>query len=391
LPVAIRVYDADPEDYRYEIGYPVGYTQEDETALKDDDDEDDEDDEDDDATRTTRTKRTAAQIAEDDAKDQRAILSHFTAFLESKAQDVNKFREPTDVVDPPKGSEMKLCPMYVGALNRRVVGDLATLSFVPAFLDIARQRFQKFQARGGRRRKKGDPSDFGLAILLFTSQLKTAASLQQVGLENFEIETSLGENDNLVAFVFDEAAPKSTKILRFHSAGDAIQHLTSTTGIRKFAVLGYGMLSAGLTLQTTIPIANNVVLNFVPAFLAFCTTPHRQLDLQLQLAGRSFVDLRRLVDGVAVPVQAPSRWRIELLAPDGLIDSLRKYAAMEASFANAPNLRLFEATHRELDVSKLNELNVQTVGTITTLDVDIGTLLGQTCQSLSDSGGTELI
>lgn len=39
LPVAIRVYDADPEDYRYEIGYPIGYT----VDLDDEAEEDDTD------------------------------------------------------------------------------------------------------------------------------------------------------------------------------------------------------------------------------------------------------------------------------------------------------------------------------------------------------------
>ena len=39
LPVAIRVYDTDPTDYRYEIGYPIGYTVIDESSAQDEDED----------------------------------------------------------------------------------------------------------------------------------------------------------------------------------------------------------------------------------------------------------------------------------------------------------------------------------------------------------------
>lgn len=48
LPVAIRVYDSDPQDTRYEIGYPVGFVQGNEKGQEEEESENDSDDDDDD-------------------------------------------------------------------------------------------------------------------------------------------------------------------------------------------------------------------------------------------------------------------------------------------------------------------------------------------------------
>ena len=108
------------------------------------------------------------------------------------------------------------------------------------------------------------------------------------------------------------------------SASDAIKHLDDAYAgrIDKFAVLGYGMLTAGLTVQTYIPSSRKM---FCPQYTALASTDQAALDSQLQIAGRSFVDLKQHA--------FPEDWFIHMLSVGGKIDKLKKYTQMEERFA----------------------------------------------------------
>ena len=108
------------------------------------------------------------------------------------------------------------------------------------------------------------------------------------------------------------------------SASDAIKYLDGQYNgrIDKFAVLGYGMLTAGLTVQTYIPRKRKM---FCPQYTALASTDQAALDSQLQIAGRSFVDLKQH--------SYPDDWYIQLLSVEGKLDKLQKYTQMEERFA----------------------------------------------------------
>jgi hypothetical protein len=108
------------------------------------------------------------------------------------------------------------------------------------------------------------------------------------------------------------------------SASDAIKYMDGQYSgrIDKFAVLGYGMLTAGLTVQTYIAKKRKM---FCPQYTALASTDQAALDSQLQIAGRSFVDLKQH--------SYPDDWYIQLLSVEGKLDKLQKYTQMEERFA----------------------------------------------------------
>ena len=111
-------------------------------------------------------------------------------------------------------------------------------------------------------------------------------------------------------------------------AAVAIETTYREYGISKIAILGYGMLRAGLTVQTMVE--DRVVENqktktikrwYCPQYLALATSGKATLDDQLQTAGRSFVELKGM--------KGPKYWKIHMLGTEGAVKRLNDYSGME--------------------------------------------------------------
>ena len=79
---------------------------------------------------------------------------------------------------------------------------------------------------------------------------------------------------------------------------------------------------------------------YCPRYIALATSSNASLDSQLQIAGRSFVELKG--------VSAPKGWEIQLLGVKNMAERLKQYSQMERHLADINNrggskLRLFEA------------------------------------------------
>ena len=121
----------------------------------------------------------------------------------------------------------------------------------------------------------------------------------------------------------------------------AIKEAWNTHQISKIAILGYGKLKAGLTLQTVMtgpsPISPDPKTTriYVPQYISLATADDAALDAQLQIAGRSFVELKGET--------APDAWQIRLLGVTGMVERLKRYSAMEKILAEIEGKRVYEA------------------------------------------------
>lgn len=140
-------------------------------------------------------------------------------------------------------------------------------------------------------------------------------------------------------------------------------------GITKFAILGYSMLAAGLTVQSVLNTEDGIY-NFCPQYVALATAETAPLDTQLQIAGRSFVELKE--------ADAPAEWQIQLLGVKGMVDRLKNYSGMEEVLANIKGLRMFEALKKSFDADFMTQNSVGTLGVIGTRRSDFGSILGLT-------------
>ena len=120
------------------------------------------------------------------------------------------------------------------------------------------------------------------------------------------------------------------------------RHKNVATGapapVTKVAILGYGMLQAGLTVQVFAqhPISKRTLV-YCPQWLALATSADAALDAQLQIAGRAFVELKNQV------APTPAQWPIYYLGVGGAVQRLNDYSAMEEKLARVKGLRMFMA------------------------------------------------
>lgn len=141
-------------------------------------------------------------------------------------------------------------------------------------------------------------------------------------------------------------------------------------GVSKIAVLGYNMLAAGLTVQSVLNTGPEGVFNFCPAFVALATAENAPLDTQLQIAGRSFVELKE--------TDAPPEWKIQLLGVKGMVDRLNRYSEMEEVLANIKDTKMYEALKESFTADLMSENSMGTLGVIGTRRSDFGSVLGLT-------------
>jgi hypothetical protein len=211
--------------------------------------------------------------------------------------------------------------------------------------------------------QKDRVDEFGVCFLLYTSTVKTADHLSKANLT--PVEGSLDDKNrvvrispkrpsnqtNVVVCCYRPSANKQetattiadikTPRLDIRLAVDAAEAIefAATQGVSRIAVLGYSMLEAGLTIQHVRPPerAGEKKHVFCASHLQLMTADSSSLDGQLQIAGRTFFELK----GSVKPT--PAQWPIHTLGVQGLADRMRSYQAVETKFAESPAMPLYRA------------------------------------------------
>ena len=142
-------------------------------------------------------------------------------------------------------------------------------------------------------------------------------------------------------------AEPAFRVVLYPNAETAISAIWQDYQISKIAILGYGMLSAGLTIQSIVrsPKNHNKLKKkaksqdrqaidkeelkvegydriYCARYLALATSDDASLDKQLQIAGRTFAELKNH--------EAPKNWHIETLGVENIVDTLVQYSEMES-------------------------------------------------------------
>ena len=175
----------------------------------------------------------------------------------------------------------------------------------------------------------------------------------------------------------NQNAPPAFQVIRFPNAESAIRAVWQDKSpedqdggparrISKIAILGYNMLSAGLTVQTVIgsPVNDSTMIGhtrgktrarisagtstggvmnriYCAQYLALATSKDASLDKTLQLAGRTFAELKKH--------EAPLGWKIKLLSVENSVDTLQRYSEMEEILADINTPKALLDQRRRVD------------------------------------------
>lgn len=309
-----------------------------------------------------------------------------------------------------------MIPMYIGALNQDISG-AGMASFIRTFSTMAHARavagkvLNKNYARSSKAWSAAQ-TKYGVAFVLFTTAITNLQQLQdsRIKVSDETIEppkiggTSFPDDDEededvpmtarptpcepipkgkkmsaLVA-VYEPMDPKNqglaagetpfVDIFFTATADGAIEEALNAYDITKVAILGYGMLQAGLTVQSVVANPNEPLRIFCPQYMALGSAKDTNLDGQLQIAGRTFVELKDVV--------APDEWFIKMLGVDGIVDTLKQYSEMERLLAEIEGQRLYESLKSKFGADIMTENEFGGLGVVGTRRGDFGSILGLT-------------
>ena len=140
-------------------------------------------------------------------------------------------------------------------------------------------------------------------------------------------------------------------VTKWTTAEEAIRTTQKKYNIHKTMVSGYGMLTAGLTIQTSLlrdpewtsrmlsdPKVGTVDIHWVPRYMAMSATDPGSIDTEYQIIGRSFVDTRHN--------KLPDWWKVNFLGARTTYPMVKLYSRLELSFAQMENVSLTGALAR---------------------------------------------
>ena len=374
-------------------------------------------------------------------RDLATIDVHFKEWLEAGKQETIP---PVSPVDPEDRMKQTLVPMYIGALNNNIGDDgMVSFVRLFSEVAHQRYLNYVAGKRNGGDGYVPTPSDdtlFGVAFVLFTTALENRAAVEKsnVALSNVAgeplkflptppkpyvrgtpvtsplpaSEYKLNEIDfadgtpklsrAAICFVYrptenagvtlqPDATGKADPVRLYaffcSSAASAVEHLDSLDSVTpastrkgvvdKIAVLGYGMLTAGLTVQTYIKSKRKM---FCPQYMALASTDQAALDGQLQIAGRSFVDLKAQT--------APPTWQIQMLGVKGKLSKLYNYSLMEERLATVGDdgnqKPMFEVLKRGFKTRFIDMDSFSSLGYIGVRRGEFAQILGLTPESAKE-------
>lgn len=256
------------------------------------------------------------------------------------------FKEWLECEPEPIDDQNIICKTYISALNHNVK-DAGMLGFVRYYSELAHD------------------GQYGLAMLVFCdSDYHNRGKLRE---ENIHLVDDLEQTEagakNALLFVYlpgDYDSGKKQIMLRAYkttSADTAIKFVYDMHKITRTAILGYGKLKAGLTVQVFHKDEDDGRnYHFIAGYIAVAVAEDTPLDTQWQLVGRAFSDLKE------VPI--PNNFKIQMLSTRNRVDTLKKYEEMEEWLAGnlaIRNMPLYKAVKTLFD---LNEIEWQNYGKI---------------------------
>jgi hypothetical protein len=137
-------------------------------------------------------------------------------------------------------------------------------------------------------------------------------------------------------------------VTKWKTAGDALIATQKKYNIHRTLVSGYGMLTAGLTIQTSLmrdpewtarmlsdPKVGTVDIHWIPRYMSMSAADPGAIDTQYQIMGRSFVDTRFN--------QLPDGWKVNFLGARTTYPMVKLYSRLELRFAQIENTSLTAA------------------------------------------------
>jgi hypothetical protein len=137
-------------------------------------------------------------------------------------------------------------------------------------------------------------------------------------------------------------------VTKWKTAGEALIATQKKYNIHRTLVSGYGMLTAGLTIQTSLmrdpewtarmlsdPKVGTVDIHWIPRYMSMSAADPGAIDTQYQIMGRSFVDTRFN--------QLPDGWKVNFLGARTTYPMVKLYSRLELRFAQIENTSLTAA------------------------------------------------
>ena len=239
-----------------------------------------------------------------------------------------------------------ICKTYISALNHNV-GDAGMLGFVRYYSELAHEK------------------KYSLAMLVFCdSDYHNRGKLREENIHLVDdlVPTEAGaKNALLFVYLPDDYDSENKQIMlrayKTTSADTAIKFVYDEHKITRTAILGYGKLKAGLTVQVFHKDEDeDRNYHFIAGYIAVAVAEDTPLDTQWQLVGRAFSDLKD------TPI--PKTFEIQMLSTRNRVDTLKKYEEMEEWLAGnlaIRNMPLYKAVKTLFD---LNEIEWQNYGKI---------------------------
>ena len=256
------------------------------------------------------------------------------------------FKDWLECEPEPINAQNIICRTYISALNHNV-GDAGMLGFVRYYSELAHEK------------------KCGLAMLVFCDS--DYHNRGRLGEENIHLVGDLEQTEagakNALLFVYlpgDHDSGKKQIMLRAYkttSADTAIKFVYDEHKITRTAILGYGKLKAGLTVQVFHKDKDDGLnYHFIAGYIAVAVAEDTPLDTQWQLVGRAFSDLKE------TPI--PDNFKIQMLSTRNRVDTLKKYEEMEEWLAGNPAIRNMPLYKAVKTLFNLNEIEWQNYGKI---------------------------
>ena len=256
------------------------------------------------------------------------------------------FKDWLECEPEPINAQNIICKTYISALNHNV-GDAGMLGFVRYYSELAHEK------------------KCGLAMLVFCDS--DYHNRGRLGEENIHLVGDLEQTEagakNALLFVYlpgDYDSGKKQIMLRAYkttSADTAIKFVYDEHKITRTAILGYGKLKAGLTVQVFHKDKDDGLnYHFIAGYIAVAVAEDTPLDTQWQLVGRAFSDLKE------TPI--PDNFKIQMLSTRNRVDTLKKYEEMEEWLAGNPAIRNMPLYKAVKTLFNLNEIEWQNYGKI---------------------------
>jgi hypothetical protein len=274
--------------------------------------------------------------------------------------------------------------MYLAALNPMIEG-AGMLSWIRIFTKIAHRMAPT----------AGKKASNSVLFLLFNkkSELKSVNSIStRITIKKEENKPLLVvpektplKDISTTCFVYNSLektkanagqTPALTAFLATN-AKEAIAYAKETFGITKVVISGFNLLKAGLTVQTHLE-AELSIEEYLVSHVAVATSDTSALDVQLQMVGRAFADIK----GQKAP--SPEDWAIHLMGVKDRAMVLQQYSALEENLADAGALGepMFEALRAQFTEEELSRIDFVKLGLIGMRRGSIANLLNVTAESI---------